>query len=130
MRLAVLFFWLFVPVFAISASADLGPLFDRYSTRISFKQEKERLDNYAIQVRNTPHSRALLVVYAKDDDTAKAAKARARRAVNYLVKTRGLSQSIVSWRYEGACAHDGTILLYLLEQRDAVPVPDIKCLRA
>src|ERR1044072_4542216 len=84
-------------------SVDIGPVFDEYDTRISIKQENERLDNYAIQVKTSPGSRALIVVYAEKEETAATVKARARRAMKYLVKTRGVDPARVAWRYEAVC---------------------------
>lgn len=111
-----------------SSSADVGPLFDTYDTRISIEAENERLDNYAIQLKNSPGSRALLVVYAANEDTAASVKARARRAVRYLVKTRGVNAARVAWRYDGACKNN-LILLYHLYPNEADPARDTTCIR-
>lgn len=126
MHLAALFLLLLAPFLATAVRES--PLFDVYSTKISSKQERERLDNYAIQVKNSPESRALILVYAENENTAPATKARARRAVRYLVKTRGLNPARVVWRFEGACKSD-EIHLYLLypDQRD--PARDTTCTR-
>jgi len=120
-------FLLLIPLLPIAP--DENPLFDRYSTSISIKQEHERLDNYAIQLKNSPGSRALIIVYAENEKTAASVKARARRAVEYLVKTRGLNRVRVVWRYDGACKQN-EILLYLLFPNEVDPSPDTKCLRA
>ena len=123
MQLLAFFFLLLTPF-----CVDTNPLFDAYNTSISIKQEHERLDNYAIQIKNSTGSRALLVVYAEKEETAKSVKARARRAVNYLVKTRGLNPARVVWRYDGACRHN-EILLYVLYPDQADPARDTNCLR-
>lgn len=107
---------------------DTGPRFDAYDTRISIKQENERLDNYAIQIKNYPGSRGLIAVYAENEKSAASVKARARRAARYLVKTRGVNPARVMWRYEAACKSN-LIILYLLDPDRADPERDTKCLR-
>ena len=109
---------------------DTGPVFDAYDPRISIKQENERLDNYAIQLKSGPGSRALIVVYSENEQSTPAAKARARRAVRYLVKTRGLDPARVVMRFEGACSRHNQILLYLFYANEADRPPDPKCLEA
>src|SRR5215212_6257744 len=100
MHLVSLLFLLLTPL--LSSYARENPLFDRYYTSISIKQENARLDNYAFQLKNAPDSRALIIVYAETEHTVASAKARVRRAVTYLVKTRGLRPARVMWRYDGA----------------------------
>jgi hypothetical protein len=109
-------------------SVDIGPVFDEYDTRISIKQENERLDNYAIQLQYSPSSRALIVVYAENKKTAASVKARARRALKYLVRTRGVDPARVAWRYEAVC-RENLIILFHLYPDQADPVRDSKCLR-
>lgn len=126
MHLIALFLLLVAPFLATAARES--PLFDVYSTKISSKQEHGRLDNYAIQLKYDPGSRALILVYAENENSAPATKARARRAVRYLVKTRGLNPARVVWRFEGACKRD-EIYLYLLYPNERDPVRDTKCIR-
>jgi hypothetical protein len=108
---------------------DTGPRFDAYDPSISIKQENERLDNFAIQIKNYAGSRGLIAVYAESEKAAASVKARARRAARYLVKTRGVNPVRVMWRYEAACAKGNLIILYLLDP-DRADIPrDTKCLR-
>lgn len=100
-----------------------SPLFDAYSTSISIKQENGRLDNYAIQLKNAPDSRSLIVAFSENEQSAAAVKARARRAVRYLVKTRGINPSKIVMRYDGPC-RPNQILLYLLYPNQVDPPPD------
>jgi hypothetical protein len=79
MQLVFLLFLVLRPFFA-----DINPVFDEYDTRISIKQENGRLDNYAIQIKNSPGSRALIVVYAENEKTT-------RRAMKYLDNDRKLA---------------------------------------
>ena len=126
MHLVSLIFLLVTPF--LSTAVRDSPRFDAYSTKISIKQENGRLDNYAIQLKNDPNSRGLILVYAENEKTAAATKARARRAAKYLVKTRGLNPARVIWRFEGACKYD-EIQLYLLYPTEADPIRDTKCIR-
>jgi hypothetical protein len=107
---------------------DTGPVFDAYDPSISIKQENERLDNFAIQIKNYAGSRGLIAVYAESEKAAASVKARARRAARYLVKTRGVNPVRVMWRYEAACKSN-LIILYLLDPDRADPARDTKCLR-
>src|SRR5215218_2616252 len=126
MPLVSLIFLLLTPF--LSSSPDLGPLFDAYSTGISIKQENGRLDNYAIQLKSSPEIRALIVVYAESENSGRSGRARARRAVRYLVKTRRLNPARIVWRFEGVCKHN-VIFLYLLYPTDADPPRDTTCMR-
>jgi len=107
---------------------DTGPVFDAYDPRISIKQENERLNNFAIQIKAYRGSRGLIAVYAENEKTAASVKARARRAARYLVKTRGINSARVMWRYEAACKRN-EIILYLLDPDRADPPRDINCMR-
>ena len=113
----------------LSSAVKENPLFDAYHTSISIKEENQRLDNYAIQLKNSPGSRALIVVYSENEQSASSVKTRARRAVRYLVKTHGLDPAKVVMRYDGACKHD-EILLYLFFPNETDPPPDTTCIRA
>ena len=115
-------------VCAAAVVARESPKFDEYYTIIGIKAENKRLDNYAIQLKNSPNSRGVVLIYAQDERTVKRAQARARRAVKYLVQTRGVDPTKVKWRYEAACGHE-TITLYILYPDLADPQRDLKCLR-
>ena len=115
-------------VCAAAVAGRTSPKFDEYYTIIGIKAENKRLDNYAIQINNWPKSKGLVLIYAQDERTVKRAQARARRAVKYLVQTRGVDPTRVKWRYEAACGHE-MIQLYILEPTLADPDPDPKCIR-
>ena len=119
------FFLLLVPF-----SADLPPVFDEYDSRISIKQENERLNNYAFQLKASPDTRALIVVYAENEKSVDSVQARARRAVKYLVKTRRIDPTRVVWRYEAVCKAKGNIIILFLLYPDQIdPARDTKCIR-
>ena len=58
-------------------------MLDRYG-RMSLREERRRLDNLAVELRNDPTARGYLIAYGKDS-------ARGRRARSYLVKKHRLA---------------------------------------
>lgn len=75
---------------SVRTKPDLSPRkFDEYGN-IRFNDEKARLDNYAIQLQNDPGSQGYIIAYGGRRGTAGEAQARADRAKNYLVNTRGI----------------------------------------
>lgn len=68
---------------------NLPTKFDEYGN-IRFNDEKARLDNYAIQLQNSPGSQGYIIAYGGRRGVAGEAQARADRAKNYLVNTRGI----------------------------------------
>jgi len=85
-----------------SAPSRISPLFDDYYTSIGIAAENARLNNYAIQLKNAPESRAFIIVYAENERTVKRAQARARRVVKYLGE-HGINNKRTAWRYERPC---------------------------
>ena len=61
--------------------------FDEYGN-IGFNDEKARLDNYAIQLQNEPGAQGYIIAYGGLREVKD--QARADRAKNYLVNTRGI----------------------------------------
>lgn len=70
-------------------AVPLPTKFDEYGN-IRFNDEKARLDNYAIQLQNSPGSQGYIIAYGGRRGAAGEAQARADRAKNYLVNTRGI----------------------------------------
>ena len=66
--------------------------FDEYGD-IRFSDEKARLDNFAIQLENTPDHRGYLVVYAGRKAVVAEAQLRGNRAKDYLVNVRKIEPS-------------------------------------
>jgi len=117
-------------ILAVSANISgafvrVNPLFDRYGP-ITFAAEKKRLRNYAVQIKNAPDSRGVIIVYAGEPWDETAARARVRRAYNYLIKNEGVPATRLKWRYEGVCKQ-GAVLLYELYPKEADPTPDPTC---
>jgi len=118
-------------ILAVSANISgafvrVNPLFDRYGP-ITFSAEKKRLRNYGLQLKYAPDSRGVIIVYAGEPWDETAARARARRAYNYLIKNEGVPATRLQWRYEGVCKHGGVVLLYELYPKEADPMPDPTC---
>lgn len=112
---------------SVSARATRdNPLFDRYYIRIGFKAEKERLNNYAFQIQNAAASRAVIIVYAESNATAKSVRTHARWITSYLTKNRGIDVNRVVWRYEDACGRD-EVLLYVFFPNESDPMRDTTC---
>jgi hypothetical protein len=83
--------------------------FDEYGN-IRFNDEKARLDNYAIQLQNQPGSQGYIVVYGA---CAGEAQARADRAKDYLVNTRGIDAGRLV-TIDGGCRSDLAVELWVV----------------
>ena len=67
----------------VSACAMTHRVFDMYED-ISFKDEKERLDNFGIQLQNEPNMQGVIIVYGGLNARRGDAEARGNRAKDYL----------------------------------------------
>ena len=83
--------------------------FDEYGN-IRFNDEKARLDNYAIQLQNEPGSTGTIIAYGS---CAGEAQARADRAKDYLVNTRGIEAGRIT-TVDGGCRADLTVQLWVV----------------
>jgi hypothetical protein len=83
--------------------------FDEYGN-IKFNDEKARLDNYAIQLQNQPGSQGYILAYGS---CAGEAEARAQRAKDYLVNTRGIDAGRLV-TVDGGCRSDLAVELWLV----------------
>jgi hypothetical protein len=83
--------------------------FDEYGN-IKFNDEKARLDNYAIQLQNAPGSQGHILAYGA---CAGEAQARADRAKDYLVNTRGIDASRLV-TVDGGCRSELTVELWVV----------------
>jgi len=94
-----------------SIKAPVAPAvkFDEYGN-IRFNDEKARLDNYAIQLQNQPGSQGYIVAYGS---CAGEAEARANRAKDYLVNTRGIDASRLM-TVDGGCRSDLAVELWVV----------------
>jgi hypothetical protein len=83
--------------------------FDEYGN-IRFNDEKARLDNYAIQLQNSPGAEGYIIAYGT---CAGEGQARADRAKNYLVNTRGIQATRIV-TIDGGCRADLTVQLWIV----------------
>jgi hypothetical protein len=70
-----------------------------------------RLDNFAIQIKNSPQDLAYISIIKERDVCPGEAQARAVRAKKYLVEHCGVPANRVIWRECGSGEHFLTLLL-------------------
>ncbi len=93
--------------------------FDEYGD-IRFNDEKARLDNYAIQLQNDPAAQGYILAYGTCEGEGQA---RADRAKNYLVNTRGIEAGRIT-AVDGGCRPDLTVQLWIVPTGANSPVAD------
>jgi len=93
--------------------------FDEYGN-IRFNDEKARLDNYAIQLQNSPTDRAVIIGYGSCEGEGLT---RANRAKDYLVNTRGIDASRID-TVDGGCRPELKVELWLVPAGAAAPAAD------
>jgi hypothetical protein len=93
--------------------------FDEYGD-ITFNNEKARLDNYAIQLQNEPSATAVIIAYGTCEGQGQA---RADRAKNYLVNTRGIEAGRIT-TIDGGCRASLTVQLWIVPAGANAPVAD------
>lgn len=91
--------------------------FDEYGD-IRFNDEKARLDNYAIQLQNEPGSQGYIIAYGTCEGEGQA---RADRAKNYLVNTRGIDAGRIT-TVDGGCRADLAVELWIVPTGANPPV--------
>ena len=96
----------------VNAPRAIARLFDQYGN-IAFNDEKARLDNYAIQLQNEPGSQGYIIAYAGRRSRAGEAQARADRAKDYLVNTRGIDPGRIV-TVDGGFREDLTVELWIV----------------
>ncbi len=93
--------------------------FDEYGN-IAFNDEKARLDNFAIQLQNEPGSQGYIIAYAGRRARAGEAQARADRAKDYLVNTRGIDPGRIV-TVDGGYREDLTVELWIVPSGAIAP---------
>lgn len=93
--------------------------FDEYGD-IRFNDEKARLDNYAIQLQNTPGVEGYIIAYGR---CAGEGQTRADRAKNYLVNTRGIEAARIV-TIDGGCREDLSVQLWIVPAGAMKPAAD------
>ena len=94
---------------SITTPAPIPTKFDEYGN-IKFNDEKARLDNYAIQLQNQPGAQGYIIAYGS---CAGEAQARADRAKDYLVNTRGIDAGRIV-TMDGGCRSDLSVELWIV----------------
>jgi len=100
----------------VRAPAPSPRKFDEYGD-IRFNDEKARLDNYAIQLQNEPGAQGYIIAYGNCEG---AAQARADRAKDYLVNTRGIDAGRIM-TIDGGCRADLMVELWIVPQGATAP---------
>ena len=90
--------------------------FDEYGN-IKFNDEKARLDNYAIQLQNQPGSQGYIIAYGSCEGEAQA---RADRAKDYLVNTRGIDAGRLV-TVDGGCRSELKVELWIVPTGATAP---------
>jgi hypothetical protein len=107
-----------------SCSTSIRPLppqpnkFDEYGD-IRFNDEKARLDNYAIQLQNDPSATGTIVAFGNCEGQAQA---RADRAKDYLVNTRGIDAGRLT-TVDGGCREELVVELWIVPSGASAPTP-------
>src|SRR6185436_161075 len=105
----------------VQVRQKVGPRkFDEYGN-IRFNDEKARLDNYAIQLQNTPTDRATIIGYGSCEGEGLT---RANRAKDYLVNTRGIDAGRIDV-VDGGCRSELHVELWIVPSGAAAPTPDM-----
>ncbi|HEY0544615.1 MAG TPA: Ig-like domain-containing protein [Pyrinomonadaceae bacterium] len=86
--------------------------FDEYNN-IAFNDEKARLDNFAIELNNNPGAQGYIIAYGGRKARANEAQARADRAKDYLVNTRGIDAGRIV-TVDGGYKEDLTVELWIV----------------
>lgn len=104
-----------------SQAVDSVRKFDEYGD-ISFEDEKSRLDNFAIELKNDSKAVGYLIVYGGRLSVRGIAKTRALRAKNYLVKKRGLAAGRIVW-VDGGYREDLSTEIHIAPRGVTAPIP-------
>jgi hypothetical protein len=96
-----------------TAQINIDPrTFDKFGN-VNCEDEMARLDNYAIQLKNTPGSQAYIIVYGGRVGRRGEARARASRIKSYLVENRGIDADHVT-KIDGGYRESLTIELWII----------------
>lgn len=99
--------------------------FDMFESK-SFDEDKAHFDNYVIQVQSIPDSQAYIIMYQGTDKasvTQRDVNRLSQRALDYLVKTRGLDPRRIQITKWGTKNHT-TYELWIVPPGAQPPVPE------
>ena len=96
-----------IPLLAPAQTFTQGePWLEHYSGSIPWKREKDRLDNFAIQIVNNPQAIGYILIYSGEDSCSGEAEARAIQIKQYLM-VRGVPWNRAMWQHGGRYRGDG-----------------------
>jgi hypothetical protein len=102
-----------LPTHSMDSYQAVDPrVFDQYSG-LTFREEKERLDNLASQLLVEPDTKAYIVLYAGRRSRAGEVQARIRRARKYLITHGGIDAERIVFA-DGGTREDLTFELYIM----------------
>jgi hypothetical protein len=104
---------------SVAPDKPVATKFDEYGN-IRFNDEKARLDNYAIQLQNSPGSQGVIIAFGSCEGEAQA---RADRAKDYLVNTRGIEAGRIT-TVDGGCRAELTVQLWVVPSGADSPTAD------
>lgn len=90
-----------VLLFIVIQSASADEYFDTYNGKISWEEERMRLDNFSIYLKQNPEYIGYIAFFVGDKDKNKTVKKRIDRAKRYLIEFRKIPQNQVVTIYAG-----------------------------
>jgi hypothetical protein len=90
---------------------------------IAFDDAKARLDNFAIQLQNTPGSTGTIIVYAGPRDRRGEATRIGTRLQNYLIRNRGIEAGRLNV-VDGGLRERKSVVLYTVPQGATPPAAE------
>lgn len=108
-------------ILAQSPPLNTSKRFDEFPS-IAFDDDKARLDNMAIELQNSPGSTGYIIAYAGRGARAGHADRMGRRALDYLVRTRGISSNRLVF-VNGGGRDRNTYELWIVPQGAEAPRP-------
>jgi hypothetical protein len=95
--------------------------FDEFGN-IRFNEEKARLDQLALAMRNDPGTRVFIITYGVSEGESLA---RGSEAANYLIRTRGIGANRISV-IDGGCRPEPGTQIWLAPPGASPPTPNIE----
>ena len=74
------------------AYVGLDPVMTDEYGRLSFKEERARLDNIAFQLKDNKDYKAYFIIYVTEEDKSKAVKSRISKIQNYFAENHKISK--------------------------------------
>lgn len=104
---------------ATAQTSESGRKVDEYGD-VRFEDEKGRLDNLVIELKNDPNASGYLIVYGGRRSIKGIAKTRALRAKNYLVKKGRIAAKRIAW-VDGGYREEVTTEIYIVPRGATAP---------